>query len=184
MKKLFKKIMLVVLSIALTTLLFQKQLFKIYYPTPYGEIVKTAAAETQIPVNLLYAVIHTESHFNPKAESKLGAKGLMQITEDAFDWVKMRSGDEHSSYNDVYDPAVNINYGAKLLKLLLDEFGSYENAICAYHAGWGNVTNWLANENYSKDGANIAKIPFKDTAHYLHKVQKAWERYDKLYNEQ
>ena len=67
-------------------------------------------------------------------------RGLMQITEETFQWIRFRMKDESgASYDDLFDEKINIQYGTFLLKTLLDEFGSEANALCAYHAGWGNA---------------------------------------------
>ncbi len=47
---------------------------------------------------ILYAFIRTESNFNPNAESNVGARGLMQITEITFDWIKMKIAPNESPY--------------------------------------------------------------------------------------
>lgn len=83
------------------------------------------------------AVVRTESGFDPWARSNVGAQGLMQLMPDAFDWVQMRKGGgEAPKGEDCFDPATNIEYGTSMLRILLDEFGTVENVLCAYHAGW------------------------------------------------
>ena len=47
------------------------------YPTDYSEIVEQKSEEYGVPVSVVYAVIRTESGFDPNAESKVGARGLM-----------------------------------------------------------------------------------------------------------
>ena len=51
----------------------------------------------------------------------------------------------------------------------------------AYNAGEGNVTEWLANKEYSKDGRNLTKIPFRESREYLEKIEKSLSNYKKLY---
>lgn len=151
------------------------------FPMKYQETVQQVSKETGISESLLYAVIHTESGFRPEAESHLGARGLMQLTEDTYDWVKFRKKQTTGEYTDLFIPEVNIQYGAWLLELLTQEFVTETAVLSAYHAGWGNVKKWLGNTEYSSDGKNITKIPFRDTAHYVHKVQRAQRIYQLLY---
>lgn len=153
------------------------------YPVKYSEFVESAASETGIDKYLIYAVIKTESNFNEKAESEAGARGLMQLMEDAFDWVKFRMGDMRDvSYDDMYEPMYNIEYGSYLIKLLYEEYGDERTALAAYHSGRGSVNGWLEDKKYSKDGATLDVIPSKTTEHYVNKVMTAYEGYTNLYN--
>ena len=82
----------------------------------------------------------------------------------------------------MYDPETNIRYGVYLLSALTAQFGSVNNALCAYHAGWGNATAWLNDPEYSS-GGEIRNIPFEDTAFYVQKVQDTREIYQNLYGQ-
>ena len=106
----------------------------------------------------------------------------MQLMEDAYDWVKFRMEDERSiSYDDMYTPEYNIEYGSYLIKLLYEEYGDIETSVAAYHSGRGSVNEWLKNEEYSSDGKTLDKIPSDTTAHYVNKVMRAYEAYINLY---
>ncbi|MCM1330650.1 MAG: lytic transglycosylase domain-containing protein [Ruminococcus sp.] len=156
---------------------------KYIYPIEYSGYVEKAAAETGLDKYLIYAVIKTESGFDEKAVSDVGARGLMQLMEDAFDWVKFRMGDEREvEYGDMYDPEYNIEYGSYLIKLLYDEYGDIETAIAAYHSGRGSVNEWLENPEYSSDGKTLDDMPSSTAKHYVHKVMTAYEGYTNLYN--
>ena len=62
---------------------------------------------------ILYAFIRTESNFDPNADSDAGARGLMQITEVTFDWIKMKIAPTESlTFDDLYDPETNIRFGS------------------------------------------------------------------------
>lgn len=151
------------------------------YPIKYQMYVEKYAVENRLNKYFVYAVIRTESGFDPYAESNVGARGLMQIMEDTFDWIKYKSDDENAVYYDMYDAETNIKYGCRLLGYLMEEFGSVEVAAAAYHAGRGNVNNWLGDKQYSSDGVHLDKIPISDTAHYVDKITKAMEKYVKIY---
>lgn len=160
-------------------------LYKNYcYPVKYEEYVINSSNEIGIDDKMLYAVIRTESRFNPEAESDVGARGLMQLMPDTFDWVRYRMHDERViSYDDMYNPEYNIEYGAYLLKTLYDEYGDYETALAAYHAGRGTVNSWLSDSAYSSDGKRLDRgIPSKATEHYVDKVMHAYGVYSDLYN--
>lgn len=152
------------------------------YPLKYEEQVERYSKEYNVDKYFVYAVIRTESGFKPDAVSDVGARGLMQIMEDTFDWVKFRMGDEDTVYSDMFNPGTNIQYGCWLLGYLYNEFGSVEVAAAAYHAGRGNVNKWLKDERYSSDGVHLDKIPISDTAHYVSKITRARDIYVKLYS--
>lgn len=152
------------------------------YPIHYRQYVTQYSQEYGVDEKLVYAVIRTESGFDPNAVSQVGASGLMQITESTFEWAAYRMGREgEDSYDQILDPAFNIQYGTFILSLLLEEFGNAETALCAYHAGWGNVKDWLANPEYSSDGVTVDHIPFWDTRSYVPKVMGTLTRYQELY---
>lgn len=156
--------------------------YRMSYPLKYQTLVEENCRELDLDPALVYAVIRTESGFDPAAESHLGAKGLMQLMPDAYDWVRMRWGEpQDSDYEALYDPEVGALYGCRMLRLLLDEFETETNALAAYHGGWGSVKQWLENPDYSQDGENLAYIPFDDTRAYVEKVLKTMEIYRRLY---
>ena len=155
---------------------------RLLYPRPYEELVQREAEEFSLDSDLIYAVMHTESRFDDRAESRAGAKGLMQLTPATFEWVSSLYPPENGG-GDVFDPSDNIHCGCALLRLLLDEFGSTEVALCAYNAGMGNVEKWLAESKYSHDGENLHTIPYPETDSYLKRVQQALSRYKWLYED-
>lgn len=156
---------------------------KFIYPRKYSDIVEKYASRNGLDKYFVYAVIKTESNFDPAAVSNAGAKGLMQIMEDSFDWVKFKMNDDScsESYCDICDPEINIKYGTYLLRLLMEEYGSEETAAAAYHTGRGNVNSWLENKSYSPDGATLTDMPSSVTKHYVNKVMTAYAGYNNLY---
>lgn len=152
------------------------------HPIGYGSYVEKYSAEYRIDKYLVYAVIKTESGYDHRAVSNVGARGLMQIMEDTFDWIKFRMGDEETEYSDMFDPETNIRYGCFLLGFLYEEFGNIDAAMAAYHAGRGAVNSWLSDSEYSRDGVHLDKIPIRDTAHYVDKINTAMQTYIGLYD--
>lgn len=173
----------VIAALVVAAILFgYSRYLKETHPYKYVDYVAHYAAENGLDPDLVFAVIKTESGFNPNAESNVGARGLMQIMQDTFDWLKFKMNDEQTEYSEMYDPETNIKYGCYLLGYLLDEFGSVETAMAAYHAGRGQVNEWLADSSISHDGRTLDTIPIKDTAHYVNKIVKAVEVYKSLYD--
>ncbi len=159
---------------------YQKLIYE-FYPLKYQSYVEKYSRDNNIDKYLVYAVIKTESGFDPEAVSNVGARGLMQIMEDTFDWIKYKLDDENTVYNDMFTPKKNIEYGCALLGILYDEFGSVAATAAAYHAGRGKVNEWLSDRRYSFDGVHLDEIPTSDTAHYVDKIVSAYEMYQKLY---
>ncbi|MBQ6830767.1 MAG: lytic transglycosylase domain-containing protein [Clostridia bacterium] len=152
---------------------------KLVYPRHFQKMVETYAARYELPESLIYAVIHTESHFDPQAVSKAQAKGLMQLTDNTCDWARSLLGETDG---DVFDPETNVRYGTKILSVLCGEFSEIKTALAAYNAGIGNVRKWLKNTEYSTDGTTLHTIPFQETREYVVRVQKAQKRYQTLYD--
>jgi len=175
-----------VLVILICVLLFRcsfGSVGQVAFPRKYTGWIEHYAEENDLPVNLVYSIVYCESGFDPNAVSSVGARGLMQLMEPTFDWVKDRlDGEEKADYDDMFDPETNIKYGCRLLGLLLEEYETVPNALCAYHAGWGTARKWLEDKNVSPDGKNIENIPYQDTAHYVDKVMRTAEIYQKLYD--
>lgn len=159
-------------------------LYRQAYPKKYQSIVSQYSEEFGVDKPLIYSVIRSESRFNPDAVSSIGACGLMQITEETFDWAKSKMDEKDlSTYQDIFDPETNIKYGTFILSLLLNEFGNYKTAIAAYHAGWGNVKQWLNDPEHSQDGEMVSDIPFPDTKAYVSQVLSSEKIYKRLYTE-
>lgn len=129
----------------------------------------------------VYAFIKTESGFDPRSESSVGARGLMQIMPDTFDWIRYRLNEENIEFDSMYRPDDNIRYGCYLLSYLNEQFGGgITETAAAYHAGAGSVENWLSDPEYS-DSGRLTEIPTSDTAHYVDKITAAYDTYCRLY---
>ena len=147
---------------------------------PYLNEIKKEAQAQGVDVKLVLAIIQKESGFNPRAHNKTGATGLMQVLPDTARWLGLRSA------KTLYTPEVNIKYGVKYLKYLLERFNAAGYAslsaadmaradiikvVAAYNAGPGNV------EKY--DGVP----PFKETKYYVLKVTEYFKQYEELISE-
>lgn len=168
----------------------ERQFLLMSHPIKYSEYVEKYANEwnTELDIYFIYAVIKTESDFNPEAVSNAGARGLMQIIEDTFDWMQdyspmRRELTEYYEFDDLFDPEIGIKFGTLLFSFLFERYECRDAVIAAYHAGWNAVSAWLADERYSKDGIKLDKIPedFPNTRHYVNKVNNAYDIYIRLY---
>jgi soluble lytic murein transglycosylase-like protein len=118
------------------------------------KLVREAAERHRVDPALVRAVIQAESNWNPKAYSRKGAGGLMQLIPT--------TAHRYGAF-DLFDPQQNINAGVKYLRTLLERYnGNLDLALAAYNAGEGAV-----------DRAH--GVPsFRETRSYVQKVQNAY----------
>ena len=152
------------------------------YPQDYTEYVTVYAEAYGIPENLIYSVIRTESDFESGAVSRVGAVGLMQIMPDTFKWLTDDILFEHMEVGMLYDPETNIRYGTYYLSYLYDKYGNWELVLAAYNGGPGNVDKWLEDNAYADGEGGLKRIPFKETRQFVRRVNRAWDKYEKLYS--
>ena len=116
----------------------------------FDDILKNAAQRYGLDPALLKAVAHAESNFSPLAVSHAGAKGIMQL----MDATARQLGVEDS-----FDPAQNIEGGARFLRQLLDRYDGNETlAVAAYNAGPGAIERWGGLPPYSETMAYVPRV--------------------------
>ena len=188
-KRIKKKIVAVIIPLVLIVLFaigavfVVSELEKQFYPREYKDCVETYADKYDVPSELVYAVIQTESNFEAKVISDAGAHGLMQLMPETFQWISKNLMNEPEPTGDIIDPETNIKYGTYYLHYLKERFGNWETAVAAYNAGHNRVDSWLKDSRYSDDGKTLKRIPIKETENYVEKVFKSREEYEKIYHE-
>lgn len=155
------------------------------YPRKYDALVTQWAAEYDLDPLLVDAFIRTESGFDPDATSSVDARGLMQMTEETFLWLRSKiAADEGLTFGDLYDPAVSIRFGCYYLHLCLERYnGDVATAAAAYHSGWGTVDTLLQMEEHSADGVTLKGFPYSQMHHYVEKITACYGVYQRLYAE-
>ena len=179
MKKVF--IILGITIILLFVIIQNKNnILKKIYPIKYNEYVEKYANKYNVDKYLIYATIKAESNFKKDAESKKGAKGLMQLMLSTAKEISVETEVEVGE-NNILNPDININIGTYYLSKMIYKYGNFELALAAYNAGSGNVDKWILNGVLKSDGSNIENIPFKETNNYVRKILKDYKIYTDLY---
>jgi membrane-bound lytic murein transglycosylase C len=159
----------------------------------YANLVRKFSSQYGIPESLIYAIIDTESAFNPYAVSPAPAYGLMQVVpstagRDVFDKIKGQKGQPSPNY--LFDPEKNIDTGSAYLHILQTRYlKQIQNSnsrrftvISAYNGGAGNVFKTFSRDkNRAIDTINALSSqnvynklskqhPSKESRNYLNKV--------------
>ena len=131
-----------------------------YSTKKYDDIIANASQQYDVSFPLLKAIIKAESDFDPRAVSKKGAKGLMQIMPENFKPLGIK---------DPFDPSQNIHAGARYFKQMYDRFkGKLSLSLAAYNAGPTAV------ERYK------TVPPYEETEEYVSRVLKFYYNYKNL----
>lgn len=126
-------------------------------PENLEALIGQESREQGVDANLLKAIIRHESGFNPKAVSPVGAQGLMQLMPGTAAGLGVKNS---------FDPAQNIEGGAKYMKSLLQRYHqSVPTALAAYNAGPGAVDRF--------DGVP----PYPETTRYVRNVMQSYQAY-------
>jgi len=144
----------------LRTGFFNVKDYKDYFKK-YDSIIYRYSNNYGVDYPLVKAVIRAESGYNPKAVSRKGAMGLMQLMPETASLFECENP---------FDPESNIRTGIKYLKYLMDYFnGRVELAVAAYNAGPKNVIKY---------GYSVP--PFTETKGYVKRVLDYYKMYSNL----
>lgn len=120
---------------------------------PFAALIQTVALKHGVDPALVHAVIEAESNYQPRARSRVGARGLMQVMPSTAREFGV------SSATMLFDPRQNVEAGVQYLKVLIERFdGDLPTALAAYNAGPGAV--------FKYDGIP----PYPETRKYVRKV--------------
>jgi soluble lytic murein transglycosylase len=140
---------------------------RIVYPLEYESIVRGHARNYELDPALLAAVIYQESRFDSDAESSSGAIGLMQLLPETAKGIALRTGGNRFEVEDLYDPEINVRYGAWYLRHLLKKYdGDLRKALAAYNGGQGNVDRG---------------VQYEETKAYVERVHELRDIYARAY---
>ena len=148
---------------------------RLWYPLRYDHIVRGHARNYHLDPALLAAVIYQESKFKADARSSSGAIGLMQLLPDTAKGIALHTGGSAFRVADLYDPEINVRYGAWYLRHLLRKYEDERTALAAYNAGQDNVDRWR------RAGTGVQ---FSETRAYVDRVEELKRIYRDAYGEE
>jgi soluble lytic murein transglycosylase-like protein len=117
---------------------------------PFKSEITAAATKYGVDPALMAGLVKAESGFNPKAQSKVGAKGLTQLMDATARGLGV---------TDAFDPGQSLDAGAKFLGGLLKQFHGNESlALAAYNAGPGAVQKYGGIPPYEETQRYVPKV--------------------------
>ncbi|UBH29369.1 transglycosylase SLT domain-containing protein [Aeromonas enteropelogenes] len=141
------------------------------FPKPYKQTFSQVARERAVNMSLLYAISRQESALYPRAQSPVGARGLMQLMPATAKETAGKIGVPYRSEQQLFDPAMNIRLGSAYLKRLLDVYdGNRILAAAAYNAGPGRVKRWREQSADKPMDVWVESIPYRETRNYVQNV--------------
>ncbi|KQS84033.1 lytic transglycosylase [Methylobacterium sp. Leaf361] len=153
------------------------------YPTIGIPTYETFTAVPQVERAMVYAIARQESQFDPRAQSGVGARGLMQMMPATAQRTARRVSTAFDVDRLTSDPAYCARLGqAHLGELMEDWRGSYVLAFASYNAGGGNVKKWIDAYGDPRKGDVdvidwVERIPFTETRNYVQRVMENLQVY-------
>jgi len=157
---------------------------RLWYPLRYEEPIRAEADRNALDPALVAAVIDAESGFTPDSRSDQGAVGLMQLLPETARFVATLPRRPSPPPGALETPEVNIAYGTRYLRYLLDRHGSLDVALAAYNAGETNVSGWIDEAAARGDTLDVPDdIPYPETRSFVRRVQEAAPIYRRAYGD-
>jgi tetratricopeptide (TPR) repeat protein len=152
------------------------------YPLPNAQLIREAASKAKISWSLLAGVVREESRWNPRALSRVGARGLAQLMPATAAAIAASLGEPEPTSDELFFPRTSLHLGAEEIARLLREFdGFVAPAIAAYNAGEVQARLWLEScgSNCTEE-RYTAVISFNATRRYTADVLLAGSVYDEM----
>jgi soluble lytic murein transglycosylase-like protein len=146
----------------------------LYDSTAYPAPPLTAKDGGVIDRELILALIRQESAFNPKAKSRAGARGLMQLMPRTASFVAKDRRLRGAQRNQLFDPELNLKLGQKYIDILLGDArikGDLFRLLTAWNGGPGNLNKWSRKVKHNNDPLLfIESIPSRETRIFVERV--------------
>lgn len=155
---------------------------RMYYPVEFLSIVERFAADNQLPVTLLLAMIRQESAFDVEARSWAGARGLMQVMPATARELAQRLGLPYSKER-LNDPSYSVQLGSRYFRQVLDMFeGNVELALAGYNAGPYRIRKLVRNAGSNLEVDTFLEgLKIEESKTYVKRVVLFSNSYQQLY---
>jgi len=164
--------------------LLPRTLRELLYPRYFYDRIVAEAKKQGADPRLVLSVMREESRFDPRAKSAAAARGLLQFIITTARDVGRTLGLVDVSSEDLYDPAIVIQLGAKYVADLSKEFeGDPYRTAAAYNAGPNQVRLWWRLAPEPRPDAFFSSVSFDETKNYVRKVLNSYERYGEIYEQ-
>jgi soluble lytic murein transglycosylase len=151
------------------------------YPLGALQRLESSAFDALDPL-FVGALIMAESDWNPRAFSRVGARGLMQLMPDTGRRLANDLGAALASDDQLFDSTLNLRLGVAYLNELRRRFdGSLPLVLASYNAGEDEVSKWWARRGGDDIEEFIANIPFRETRRYVQRVYVYYAEYQRIY---
>jgi soluble lytic murein transglycosylase len=151
------------------------------YPVFHELELIARARQNRLDPALVAAVIRQESSWNPRALSRAGARGLMQIMPSVGEAIARSKGYPIWDPALLFDPDVSLELGTSHLRAALSQYSSLPRALAAYNAGGSRVNRWSRRAGVSDPELFVERIPFVETRDYVRIVMRNAEIYRALH---
>jgi soluble lytic murein transglycosylase len=155
--------------------------WELLYPWPWRTELTEAAERGGLDPCLVAAVVREESSYYPRAVSRAGARGLMQLMPGTAQPMVAGRGWSFRGGDLLDEPAANIELGTSFLAQLLREFTDARVALAAYNAGPRRARQWWQTRRNDDVETWVEEIPFDETRHYVKRVMVSWDEYRRIY---
>ena len=151
-----------------------------YFKLDYRDWIASYSEKNDLDPYFVSALIFSESKYDPKALSRAGARGLMQVMPATGAEIASMLGEPFDEET-LFDPETSIRFGTYYLHLQMERFDHNPAVVlAAYNAGPHRAEQWI--KEYGLDSRqHISYIPFKETDGYVDKVLAVQKAYEILY---
>ncbi|MFZ3151252.1 MAG: tetratricopeptide repeat protein [Anaerolineaceae bacterium] len=154
----------------------------VQYGTYYLPWVENASERYNVPILILFSVIHQESHFDGLASSSAGAQGLMQLMPATGSQIASEINyPPNYTDKDLSVPFYNLTLGTNYLARQIFLFdGDYYASLAAYNGGPGSALDWKELSGDDPD-LYLGSIRYLESRNYIRKIVEIYAQYSRIY---
>ena len=155
---------------------------QLLYPRYFFDSIAEDSKRFGADPYLVLSIMREESRFNPRAKSEAAARGQLQFIITTARDIGRQVGIVDVAPDDLYDPRIIIQLGAKYISTLSQRFHDDHYAVAgAYNAGPNQVALWSRLAPGAGDDFYLSSVNFDETKQYIRKVMNSYRRYQEIY---